>query len=431
MKYDPIDPSLFVENRKRLAALMKPNSIAIIQSNDIMPTNADGEMPFRQNSDMLYLAGADQEQSVLVLYPDAREEKFREMLFLRETSDLIAIWEGEKLTKERATEVTGIQKIHWLDQFEQNLRTLILQADHVYLNLNEHARAAAVVETRERRFIADCQARFPLHRYERLAPLVHQLRAVKSPIEINLVQKACDITEAGFRRVLSFLKPGVGEWEVEAEFAHEFLRNRSKGFAYQPIIATGRNACVLHYYQNHSVCHDGDLLLLDVGAEYGNYNADMTRTVPVNGKFTERQRAVYNAVLRVLRGANALLRPGVIIKDYQDDVGKLMEAELLDLGLITKDDIEKQDPETPAFKKYFMHGTSHHLGLDVHDVGATYRPVEEGMVYTIEPGIYIPDENLGIRLEDDILVGKDANTNLMGHIPIEVDEIEALMAAGK
>jgi Xaa-Pro aminopeptidase len=428
MKYAPIDPALFVENRQRLAAMMKPNSIAIIQSNDIQPTNADGEMPFRQNSDMLYLAGADQEQSILVLYPDAPEEKFREMLFLRETSELIAIWEGEKLTKERAMEVTGIQKIHWLDQFEQNFRILMLLADHVYLNLNEHARAAAVVETRERRFIADCQSRFPLHHFERLAPLLHTTRAVKSPIEIDLLQKACDITESGFRRVLSFLKPGVGEWEVEAEFAHEFLRRRSKGFAYQPIIATGRNACVLHYYQNHSVCQDGDVLLLDVGAEYGNYNADMTRSVPVNGKFTERQRAVYNAVLRVLRGANAILRPGVIIKDYQEDVGKLMEAELLDLGLITKEDIAKQDPEKPAYKKYFMHGTSHHLGLDVHDVGATYRPVEEGMVYTIEPGIYIPDENLGIRLEDDILIGKDGNTNLMGNIPIEADEIEALMA---
>ncbi len=428
MKYDPIDPSLFVENRKRLAALMKPNSLAIIQSNDILPTNADGEMPFRQNSDMLYLAGADQEQSVLVLYPDAHEEKFREMLFLRETSELIAIWEGEKLTKEKATEVTGIAKVHWLDEFAQNLRTLMLQADQVYLNLNEHARAAAVVETRERRFIDECQSRFPLHRYERLAPLLHQMRAVKQPQEIALIQKACDITEAGFRRVLSYLKPGVGEWEVEAEFAHEFLRNRSKGFAYQPIIATGRNACVLHYYQNHSVCQDGDILLLDVGAEYGNYNADMTRSVPVNGKFTARQRAVYEAVLRVLRGANTLLRPGVIIKDYQDKVGELMQGELLALGLITQKDIDEQDPDKPAFKKYFMHGTSHHLGLDVHDVGATYRPVEEGMVYTIEPGIYIPDENLGIRLEDDVLVGKDGNTNLMGSIPIEPDEIEALMA---
>jgi len=428
MKYAPIDPALFVGNRQRLAALMKPNSIAIIESNDILPTNADGEMPFRQNSDLLYLAGADQEQSVLILYPDAPEEKFREMLFLRETSELIAIWEGEKLTKERATEVTGIAKVHWLDQFELNFRTVMLLADHVYLNLNEHARATAPVETRERRFIGECQARFPLHRYERLAPLLHQIRAVKQPQEVALIQKACDITEAGFRRVLGFLKPGTGEWEVEAEFAHEFLRSRSKGFAYQPIIATGRNACVLHYYQNHSVCQDGDILLLDVGAEYGNYNADMTRSIPVNGKFTERQRAVYNAVLRVLRGANTLLRPGVVIKTYQEEVGKLMEAELLELGLITPKDIEDQDPDKPAYKKYFMHGTSHHLGLDVHDVGAPYRPVEEGMVYTIEPGIYIPDENLGIRLEDDVLVGKDGNTNLMGTIPIEADAIESLMA---
>ncbi len=431
MKYDPIDPQLFVENRKRLAAQMKPNSVAFVHSNDIMPTNADGEMPFRQNNDLLYLTGVDQEESVLLLFPDAPEEKHREMLFLRETSEKIAIWEGAKLTKEQAREATGIQHVHWLDEFELNFRQAMVLADHVYLNHNEYLRASDVVQTRERRFIDECQRRWPLHDYQRLAPIMHSLRCIKSDIEVDLIKHACAITEAGFRRVCEFVKPGVGEWEVEAEYAHEFLRSKSKGFAYNPIIASGRNACVLHYVTNDAECKDGDLLLMDVAAEYANYNADMTRTIPVNGRFTERQRAVYDAVLRVFRGACEILRPGIINKDYQEQVGLMTEKELIDLGLLDAEEVknqpEEEKKEKPLYKKYFMHGTSHHLGLDVHDVGHPYQPVEEGMVFTVEPGIYIPDENFGVRLENDILIGKDENIDLMESIPIEAEAIEEMM----
>jgi len=429
MRYEPIDPQFFVRNRDRLRGLLKPNSIVILRANDIYPTNADGTMPFKQNADLFYLTGVDQEDTVLVLMPDAVDPKEREILFLKETSEHIAIWEGEKLTKEQAKEHTGIERVEWVSGFEGWLHRLVPQVDHVYLATNEHLRAAVVVETANDRFIKNCQVRYPLHRYERLAPLMHQLRIFKDAEEIKFIQKACDITEAGFRRTLGFIKPGVGEWEVEAELMHEFLRRKSRGFAYSPIIGSGKNACVLHYVENDCVCQDGEMLLLDVAAEYGGWASDLTRTVPVNGRFTPRQRDVYNSVLRVFRGANEILRPGNTPMEYQKQVIELMEAELVGLGLIDAKAASEQGPDKALVKKYFMHGTSHHMGLDVHDVAPPHQAFAEGMVFTIEPGIYIREEGLGVRLENDVLIGKDKNIDLMANIPIEVDEIEELMNA--
>lgn len=408
---------------------MKPNSIAIIHANDIYPTNADGSMAFKQNADLFYLTGVDQEETVLVLMPDAKDPKQREILFVKETSELIAIWEGDKLTKEQARAATGIERIEWSSSFESMLHTLVPQADNIYLPTNEHLRAAVIVETRNDRFIKQCQVRYPLHRYERLAPLMHQLRMTKDPVEIDMIQKACDITEAGFRRLLGFVKPGVGEWEIEAELLHEFVRRGSRGFAYGPIIGGGKNACVLHYVENDKVCQAGDCVLLDVAAEYGGWASDLTRTIPVSGRFSARQRQVYDAVLRVLRGANELLRPGNTPMEYQKQVVELMEGELVGLGLIDAKAAKEQGPDKPLVRKYFMHGTSHHMGLDVHDVAPPNEPFAEGMVFTIEPGIYIREEGLGVRLENDVLIGKHENFDLMGKIPIEADEIEALMNA--
>ncbi len=430
MRFDPADSQLFIRNRSRLRELLKDNSLTILHSNDVMPTNADGTMALKQNTDLYYLTGIDQEESVLLLFPDAYEEKDREILFVRETNDYIAVWEGAKLTKEKATELSGISNVLWTKDFDATLHRLIQQAEYVYLNSNEHLRAETSVETRDARFTKKCMSAYPLHKYERLAPLMHRLRITKQPEEIKMLQKACDITEAGFRRILNFVKPGVGEWEVEAEYMHEFLRRKSKGFAYSPIIGSGKNACVLHYLENNQICQDGDMLLMDVGAEYGNWNADMTRTIPVNGKFTDRQRDVYNSVLTVFHKANAILRPGMFPLDYQKHVVSFMEEELIRLGLIDADEAKKQDDSKPLVKKYFMHGTSHHLGLDVHDVCPPNEPYAENMVFTIEPGIYIPEENLGVRLENDVLITKDSNIDLMGNIPIEPDEIEALMAQG-
>ncbi len=428
MKYLPIDSQLFVTNRERLTAQLKPKSLVIVNANDIMPTNADGVLRFRQNSDLFFLSGVDQEESILVIFPDAPDEKHREMLFVRETNDTVKVWEGSKLTKEEATTVSGIKEVHWLDEFPKLYRMLMIQAEHVYLNTNEHPRADIVVESREARFVRQCQAAYPLHDYQRLAPVISSLRQIKQEIELELIRNACEITKQGFMRLLDFVKPGVGEWEIEAELAHEFLRHRSNHFAYEPIIASGGNSCVLHYLDNDQVCEDGQLLLLDVAAEYANYNSDLTRTIPVNGKYTERQRQVYDALLGVFRKAVDMLKPGVIIKEYQDEVGKLVEAELIQLGLLDAKEVSEQDPDKPLFKKYFMHGTAHHLGLDVHDVGDTWRPMEPGMVFTCEPGIYIPDEGFGVRLENDILITETGNVDLMESIPIEADEIEALMA---
>lgn len=427
MKYTPLPASLYIKNRAKLAAKMAKNSVAIFNSNDIMPTNADGTMKFRQNNDLFYLSGIDQEESILLLAPDCPNPAMREVLFLRETNEHIAIWEGHKYTKEEAEATSGIKNIQWLDKFDLIFSTVMALSDRVYLNTNEHLRAGVVVETRDARFIKTCKEQFPLHEYERAAPLMHELRGVKEQEEIDQLQIACDITEKGFRRILNFVKPGVTEYEIEAEYLHEFVRNRSKGFAYEPIIASGISACVLHYLENNKACNDGELLLMDVGAEYGNYNADMTRTIPVNGRFTERQKAVYNAVLRVHKEASSMLRPGVTIQDYHKEVGLIMQSELIGLGLIDQTDIQNQDPIWPAYKKYFMHGTSHHLGLDVHDVGTMYGPIQPGMVFTVEPGIYIPDEGFGVRLENNIVVLEDGYFDLMRNIPIEADEIEDLM----
>ncbi|EPA00257.1 Xaa-Pro aminopeptidase [Indibacter alkaliphilus LW1] len=427
MKYTPLPNTLYIKNRKKLAEKLPSKSLAVFHSNDIMPTNADGTMKFRQNNDLLYLSGIDQEESILVICPDFPDPDMREILFLRETNEHIAIWEGHKYTKEEAQEASGIENIQWLDKFDNIFNTLISLSEHVFLNTNEHLRAGTVVETRDARFIKSCKERYPLHQYHRAAPLMHQLRAVKEQEEIDQMQIACDITEKGFRRILSFVKPGVTEYEIEAEFIHEFIKNRSKGFAYEPIIASGANACVLHYLENKETCKGGDLILFDVGAEYGNYNADMSRTIPVNGRFTPRQRSVYEAVLRVQKGAMDILRPGINIQEYHKEVGLMMQAELLGLGLIDQTDIQNQDPKWPAYKKYFMHGTSHHLGLDVHDVGTMYEPISSGMVFTVEPGIYIPEENLGIRLENNIVIQDNGYLDLMRNIPIEVEEIEELM----
>ncbi|MBL7832427.1 MAG: aminopeptidase P family protein [Cyclobacteriaceae bacterium] len=429
MRYKQINKSLFVNNRKRLAAELKSGSVAVFNSNDIMPTNADGTMRFRQNSDLFYLTGVDQEETILLLFPDHPEKKFREVLFLRETSELIATWEGHKLTRDEARALSGIETILWTTDFHRVLNTALTMggAEFIYLNTNEHYRAEVAVETRDSRFIQWCKEKYPLHKYERVAPILSKLRAVKSKEEIEQMQVACDITNNAFRRVLKFVNPGVKEYEIEAEFIHEFLRNGSRGFAYEPIIASGANSCVLHYVENNKVCKAGDVLLLDVGAEYGNYNADMTRTIPVNGTFTKRQKDVYNAVLRIKRAAIKLLKPGVLYYDYHKEVQKITEAELIKLKLIDKTDVKNQNPAKPLFMKYFMHGTGHHLGLDVHDTGNMYSKMQAGMVWTVEPGIYIKEEGLGVRLENNVVIEKNGVRDLMKNIPVEAEEIEDLM----
>ena len=384
-------------------------------------------MPFRQNSDIFHLSGIDQEESILVICPHAFNENHREILFLKETSDEIAIWEGAKLSKEEATDVSGIKTIYWLDQFDVIFKQLMSESEAIYLNTNEHLRANVVVETRDARFIKQVKEDYPLHATERSTPIMHYIRSIKHPIEISVMQHACDITEKGFRRLLSFVKPGVKEYEIQAELAHEFLSNRSRGFAYEPIIASGFSSCVLHYIDNNKECKDGDILLLDIGAEYANYASDLTRCIPVNGRFTDRQKQVYNAVLNVQKEAIKLLRPGTMLNEYHVEVGKLMESELLRIGLIDKTDIKNQDPSWPAYKKYFMHGTSHYIGLDTHDVGSWTKPIEEGMAFTCEPGIYIREESLGIRIENDLVITKDEPLDLMKNIPREVEEIEELM----
>ncbi len=429
MRYESISPEFFIRNRDSLRKLLKPNSIVILHANDIYPTNADGTMAFKQNSDLFYLTGIDQEDTTLVLMPDAVDAKEREILFVKETNELIAIWEGDKLNKEQARAATGVNRIEWSHSFDAFLQRIIPQVEHVYLATNEHLRAVVVAETRSIRFIKDCQTRYPLHRYERLAPLLQRLRIIKDQEELKYLQHACNITEAGFRRLLGFVKPGVGEWEIAAELLHEFVRRGSRGFAYLPIIGSGKNACVLHYIENDKVCRDGEMVLLDVAAEYGGWASDLTRTIPVNGRFTARQRDVYNAVLRVFRDANDVLRPGNTPLEYQKQVIELMERELVGLGLFSAKEALAQGPEKLLVKRYFMHGTSHHLGLDVHDVCPPHEPFAEGMVFTIEPGIYIREESMGIRLENDVVIGKEKNFDLMHKIPIEVDEIEELMNA--
>ena len=425
MKYTRLPSAVFTKHRQRFMAKLKPNSIAVFNANDISPISADSTLPFEQHRDLFYLTGIDQEETILILCPDAKDPKHREMVFVRETNAHIAVWEGHKLTKSEAAAVTGIDHVQWTTDFEASFLELAKQAENIYINTNEHYRAKVETQTREDRFIEWCKQQFPKKNYEKSNFILQGLRGVKDPEEIAHIQQACDITEKGFRRILGFVKPGVWEFEIEAEFSHEFLSNRSKGFAYTPIIASGANSNVLHYVENSQQCKAGELILMDVGAEYGNYASDMTRTIPVSGRFTPRQRAVYEAVLKVKDEATMLLIPGVLWKDYHVEVGKLMSSALVDLGLLAKKEVSYN---TEAYKKYFMHGTSHHLGLDTHDYGLLDEPMETNMVFTVEPGIYIPDEGFGIRLEDDVVLqATGAPVNLMTNIPIDPDEIEALM----
>jgi len=426
MRYEPIEPGLFKANRERLKKILLPNSLVAVNANDVLPTNADGSLAMCPNADLFYLTGVEQEQSILLLYPDADDEKQREILFLREPTPQLETWEGHKLTKQEARKLTGIRRIEWLAEFPKLFHRLMCECDHAYLNSNEHKRAVVEVETREARFVADTLRRYPLHDYQRLARVMHRLRVVKNETELGLIRRACELTDGGFRRVLNFVRPGVNECEVEAEFAHEFVRHGAR-FAYLPIVATGPNACALHYIDNCAECRDGDLLLLDVGACYANYNADMTRTIPVNGRFTRRQRQVYDAVLRVLRQSIENLVPGKKPKEWQKEGEQLMEKELVDLGLLTMREIKKQDPDEPAFKKFFMHGLGHPLGLDVHDVGLTTEPMQPGWVMTVEPGIYVRAEGLAVRLENDVLLTKNGPVDLMAGIPVEAEQIEELM----
>lgn len=430
MKYDPIPSQLFIKNRKNFMSRMIPSSLAVFNSNDIYPISADSTLPFDQHRDIFYLSGVDQEESVLIMFPDATNPAHKEVLFLKETNDHIAVWEGAKLTKKQATEVSGVQTVYWLDQLETVFSEMMKQCKNVYVNTNEHYRQAVETETREDRFTRWWKEKYPSHTPQRSNPILQHLRSIKDPIEVDLIQRACHITEKGFRRILDFVSPGVWEYEIEAEFAHEFIRNRSRRFAYTPIIASGKNANVLHYIENNQQCQAGDLLLLDVGAEYANYSSDMTRTIPVSGVFTQRQKAVYNAVLKVKNEATKLLTPGTLWKEYHLEVGKIMTSELLQLGLLSKADIQNESKQNPAYKNYFMHGTSHHLGLDTHDYGLLDEPMQAQMVFTVEPGIYIPNEGFGIRLEDDVVIQPQGTPiNLMKNIPIEADEIEALMNA--
>ncbi|MET6989610.1 aminopeptidase P family protein [Sediminicola arcticus] len=428
MKYDLIPNSLFIKNRKKFMAQMKPKSIAVFNSNDVYPIGADSTLAFEQHRDIFYLSGADQEETILLLFPDALDTKHREILFVTETNAHIAVWEGEKLTKEKATEVSGIQTIYWLSDFDKIFFDLMTEAEIIYLNTNEHYRQAVVTETREDRFIQKCKLNFPAHLWAKSNPILQEIRGIKEPEELDIMQTACNITDKGFRRLLGFVKPGVWEYEIEAELMHEFLRNKSKGFAYTPIIASGNNANVLHYVVNNQQCKDGDLLLMDVAAEYANYSSDLSRTIPVNGKFTDRQKAVYQAVLRVKKEATKMLVPGTIWAEYHKEVGHLMTSELLGLGLLDKADVQNETKDWPAYKKYFMHGTSHHIGLNTHDYGLLKTPMKANMVFTVEPGIYIPKEGFGIRLEDDVVIQEKGEPfNLMANIPIEVEEIESIM----
>jgi Xaa-Pro aminopeptidase len=427
MKYQPISSELFIANRKNFVSKLKPNSIAVFNSNDESIRNGDTHFLYRQNSDIFYLSGIDQEETILVLFPDCPNKAFREALFLKRTSELIEIWEGHKYTMDEARKASGIHNIFWVEDFETLFKPLMNLAENCYLNLNENDRAVIRVEYKDLRFAHQLQTQYPLHKYERAAPIMARLRSIKSDLEIEQVKEAVEITNKAFRRLLGFVKPGVMEYEIEAEITHEFLRNRASGHAYYPIIASGASACVLHYVENNKPCRDGDVILLDFGAEYANYAADLTRSIPVSGRYTQRQKDVYNAVLRVLKEATKMLVPGNTLEKYHREVGLVMEQELIQLGLLNSRDVGRQNPENPLYKKYFMHGTSHFMGLDVHDTGMRWEPMKEGMLFSCEPGIYIREENLGIRIENDILITAKGPVNLMANIPIEADEIESLM----
>lgn len=431
MKYDRIDSRLFVLNRKNFAKQMKPGSIAIFVSNDLMTRSADASYRWRQNPDLFYLTGVDQEDTFLVLFPDAPVAEWRELLFVRRTDEHIRTWEGNKLSKEEAAAVSGIREVRWSDSFAVALPSLLYQAQNIYLNTNENDRSGDTTESGEFKFAAKIRARYPLHTFYRSAPVMAALRTVKSEYEVALLRQACEITEQGFRRLLKFVKPGVWEYEIEAELSHEYLRRRATGHAYDPIIASGESACVLHYVSNDQQCQKGDLLLLDCGAEYANYNADLTRTIPVDGRYTKRQKEVYNAVLRVMKEARSMMREGLVLYDFNMEVGKIMESELIGLKLLDKAAVKKQDPKAPLYKKYFPHGTAHFLGIDVHDIGDRYAKLKAGAVLTCEPGIYIREEKIGIRIENNILITKGKPTDLMATIPVEAEEIEELMNSKK
>lgn len=427
MKYTAPDASLFVLNRKNFAQRLKPKSIAIFNANDEQLRSGDQNFAFKQNPDLFYLSGIDQEQSILILFPDCPNPLYREVLFLRQTNDHIKVWEGHKYTKEEAKKASGLEQVFWLDEFWTVLQSIIHYAENIYLNTNENDRSVYEVPYRDLRFIQQLKERYPLHQYERSALILRDLRPIKSDIEVQLTKKACEITRDAFVRVLKFTKPGVSEYEIEAEIIHEFIRQRATGHAYNPIIASGPNANILHYNDNIQVCKAGDVILFDFGAEYANYNADMSRSIPVSGRFSPRQKEVYNAVLRVMRAATKLLVSGTIWNEYHDEVGRIMEAELIGLGLLDKQAVVKQNPAAPLYKKYFMHGTSHHLGIDVHDFASRYKAFEVGNILTCEPGIYIPEEGLGIRIENNILITKNGNIDLMADIPVEVEELEDIM----
>jgi len=426
MKAVKLPAALFTLNRARLVQKLLPRSLAVFNANDIMPTNADGVMGHHQNADLFYLTGVRQEETILLLAQDASDPKQREILFIRETTEQLAIWEGWKLTKAHATEISGIKNMKWLSEFPAVFRQLMAEMENVFLNANEHARADSPVETRDARFIRDCQKKFPLHRYHRLAPLLHELRAVKSEAEIAAIQAACNLSGKGFHRVLKFVKPGMNEAEIEAEFAHEFIRHWG-AFAYSPIIASGANNNILHYTQNDQVCKKGDLLLLDVAAGLGNYMSDLTRTIPVSGKFSRRQKQVYNAVLRVFRAQLAACVPGKTTKELRLECEERIAKECVDLGLLKLSEVKKQSPDAPAVRKFFMHGVSHPIGLDVHDVMNADAKIAPGWVLTVEPAIYLKDEGFGVRIENTVLVTEDGPQDLMAGIPVEADEIEALM----
>ncbi len=426
MRHLPISADLFVQNRAKLVKQMLPGGVAVVNANDVLPTNADGSLILVPNSDLFYLTGIEQEESILLIFPGALDPKHREILFVRETSDELKIWEGYKHTKDDARQISGVQTVKWLQDFPKIFRAVMCEAEHVYLNSNEHARAVPSIETRDDRFVRDVRQQWPLHHYHRLARLLQAQRLVKSPLEVDLIKQAVEITKAGFERVAKFIKPGVTEFEIEAEFTHEFVRRRAK-FAYTPIIAGGANSCVLHYIANDQPIKDGDVLLLDVAASYANYNSDLTRTLPVSGRFTPRQRAVYDAVLRVMRASIAGATVGKLHRDWMRQSQMMMNDELLKLGLITQEDIDKAPADEPACRKYYMHGLGHSMGLDVHDVGLMTQPLAAGWVLTVEPGIYIPAEGFGVRLENNILVGENGPTDLMAHIPVEAEEIEQLM----
>ena len=427
MRFDKIDNNLYINNRKNYLDKVNQNSTSVFVSNEFMPTNADETLHFVQNTNLLYLTGIDQEETFLILAPNFPDKKMREILFIKETSEEISIWEGNKLTKKEAQEISGIKTVMWNNNFENILNLILAESNEIYLDKNEHIRSSTKIQTPQDRFILDIQKRYSSHKIKRSYPILSDLRMIKDKTEINLIQKACEITEKGFRRILGYVEPDIWEFDIEAEFIHDFIKNRSKGFAYQPIIATGINACSLHYNENKTQCKSGELILMDVAAEYANYKSDMTRTIPVNGKFTNRQLEIYNAVLNVKNEATNILRPGISINDYHKEVGKIMESELIKIKLIDKVDVKNQDPKNPLFKKYFMHGTSHHIGLDVHDVGNFYVDLKPGNVFTVEPGIYIREEKIGVRLEDNILIGDNDNINLMENIPILPNEIEDIM----